>query len=145
VSRDSTYLEVSRYTKYPTDQWGGGNCKGPTGGGFDCSGLLSWAVCQVTGRDLFSEGLRVTRTMYCASETKLKYKKVEWNSRQAGDAVFFGGKCDCENNPAGIHHVGLMMDDGFTMFNALKTGTKIRTDNFKNWSEKACPYVIRFE
>jgi len=83
--------------------------------------------------------------MYCASEKKLKYKKVKWADRRAGDAVFFGGKCDCKNNPGGIHHVGLMMDNGYTMFNALKTGTKIRTDNFKNWKEKACPYVIRFQ
>lgn len=36
------------------------------------------------------------------------------------------------------------MDDGYTMFNALKTGTKIRKDNFENWAEKACEYVIRF-
>lgn len=71
-------------------------------------------------------------------------RKVKWVNRRAGDAVFFGGKCDCANNPAGIHHVGLMMDSGHTMFNALKTGTRIRKDNFKNWGEKACPYVIRF-
>ncbi|EEP80877.1 conserved hypothetical protein [Uncinocarpus reesii 1704] len=63
--------------------WGGGSCKGPTGDiapknhgevGFDCSGLVCWAVCQVTGRDLFAENLRVTSSMYCASEKKLKYK-----------------------------------------------------------------------
>ncbi|KAF2476666.1 uncharacterized protein BDR25DRAFT_156457, partial [Lindgomyces ingoldianus] len=124
--------------------WAGGNCKGPTGGGFDCSGLVSWAVCQVTGRDLFSEGLRVTRSMYCAKESKLKYKKIAWANRRAGDAVFFGGKCDCANNPEGIHHVGLMMNSGYDMWNALKTGTNIRHDNFKGWSESACPYVIRF-
>ncbi|KAF2000204.1 hypothetical protein P154DRAFT_382977, partial [Amniculicola lignicola CBS 123094] len=124
--------------------WAGGNCKGTTGGGFDCSGLVSWAVCQVTGRDLFSEGLRVTRSMYCAKQSKLKYKKIKWEDRRAGDAVFFGGKCDCKNNPKSIHHVGLMMDSGWTMWNALKTGTKIRKDNFKNWNESPCEYVIRF-
>ncbi|KAF2279364.1 uncharacterized protein EI97DRAFT_370485 [Westerdykella ornata] len=131
-------------------QWGGGNCKGPTGGGFDCSGLVSWALCQVTGRDLFAEGLRVTREMYCASEAKLKYKKVSWAQRRAGDAVFFGGspsdenRCNCNTDRQGIHHVGLMMDSGWTMWNALKTGTKIRKDNFRNWDEAPCPYVIRF-
>ncbi|KAF2201503.1 hypothetical protein GQ43DRAFT_415666 [Delitschia confertaspora ATCC 74209] len=124
--------------------WGGGNCKGPTGGGYDCSGLLSWAVCQVTGRDLFTEGLRVTRSMYCASESKLKYKKVPFAQRRAGDAVFFGGACDCASNPEGIHHVGLMMDSDYSMWNALKTGTNVRKDNFKNWSEGACDHVIRF-
>ncbi|KAF2632819.1 hypothetical protein BU25DRAFT_487236 [Macroventuria anomochaeta] len=125
--------------------WGGGSCKGATGGGYDCSGLVSWAVCQVTGRDLFSEGLRVTRSMYCASESKLKYKKVKFADRRAGDAVFFGGACDCKSNPKGIHHVGLMMDSKYNMWNAFKTGTNVRKDNFENWDEKACPYVIRFE
>ncbi|KAF2009325.1 hypothetical protein BU24DRAFT_468295 [Aaosphaeria arxii CBS 175.79] len=124
--------------------WGGGNCNGPTGGGYDCSGLVSWAICQVTGRNLFSEGLRVTRSMYCASESKLKYKKLNFADRRAGDAVFFGGKCDCANDPEGIHHVGLMMNSGYDMWNALKTGTKVRKDNFQNWSEKPCPKVIRF-
>lgn len=54
-----------------TDVFGGGDCAGPTGGGFDCSGLVSWAVCQVTKRNLFAEGLRVTYDMYCASEKEL--------------------------------------------------------------------------
>jgi cell wall-associated NlpC family hydrolase len=54
--------------------WGGGSCQGPTGDqpdydygeiGFDCSGLVAWAICQVTGRDLFGEGKRNTIGMYC--------------------------------------------------------------------------------
>jgi hypothetical protein len=63
--KDATFARA-RLTR--VDHWAGGSCKGKTGGGFDCSGLVSWAVCQVTGRDLFKEGLRVTRSMYCASE-----------------------------------------------------------------------------
>lgn len=63
--------------------WGGGTCQGPSEDnppyeygdtGYDCSGLVCWAVCQVTGRDLFTEGLRVTSTMYCADEATLGYK-----------------------------------------------------------------------
>ncbi|KAJ2902157.1 hypothetical protein MKZ38_000955 [Zalerion maritima] len=126
--------------------WGGGSCSGPTGGGFDCSGLVSYAVCQVTGRNLFSEGLRVTRSMYCASEKKLGYKKVAYSKRRKGDAVFFGGSCDCSDGASnsGVHHVGIMMNSGTKMWNALKTGTNIRADDFGSWSEKPCPYVIRF-
>lgn len=65
--------------------WGGGSCDGPSEDqppyqygdtGYDCSGLVCWAVCQITGRDLFTEGLRVTSDMYCASEKDLKYKSV---------------------------------------------------------------------
>lgn len=66
--------------------WGGGSCDGPTDDqppydygdvGYDCSGLVCWAVCKVTGRDLFTEGLRVTSSMYCASESTLGYKYVD--------------------------------------------------------------------
>ncbi|KAK1763852.1 hypothetical protein QBC33DRAFT_548749 [Phialemonium atrogriseum] len=127
--------------------WGGGSCSGPTGSptaGYDCSGLVSWAVCQVTGRNLFDEGLRVTYSMYCASETALKYKKVPYAERRAGDAVFFGGECDCSNDPSGVHHVGLMLGDGTSMWNALKTGTNVRADDFSTWDEDPCPYVVRF-
>lgn len=67
-------LEKAKEAEGVSYSWGGGSCKGTTKGGYDCSGLVSWAVCQVTGRDLFAEGLRVTRSMYCASESKLKYK-----------------------------------------------------------------------
>lgn len=71
--------------------WGGGTCDGPSADnppyqygdiGYDCSGLVSWAVCQVTGRDLFTEGLRVTSTMYCADEAKLGYKYAMSNVLQ---------------------------------------------------------------
>ena len=74
---------------------------------YDCSGLVCWALCQTTGRDLFSAGLRNTRAMYCASEAKLGYKKYPFAERKPGDAVFFGGSCSCSGDS--IHHVGLMM------------------------------------
>lgn len=76
-------LDTALTAKDTPYAWGGGSCKGPTGDqppynygetGYDCSGLVCWAVCKVTGRDLFSEGLRVTSSMYCASEKKLGYK-----------------------------------------------------------------------
>ncbi|ETB45713.1 hypothetical protein O981_29065 [Mycobacterium avium 10-5560] len=46
--------------------WGGGNANGPTGGGFDCSGLVQWATAQTSGHvlprvtyDLFNLGTRI--------------------------------------------------------------------------------------
>ncbi|OJD12381.1 hypothetical protein AJ78_07006, partial [Emergomyces pasteurianus Ep9510] len=64
-------LDVAMKEKGTKYVWGGGSCKGPTGGGYDCSGLVGYAVCKVTKRNLFKEGLRVTYTMYCASSSKL--------------------------------------------------------------------------
>ena len=71
-------------------------------------------------------------------------RRVAYSKRRAGDAVFFGGACDCSGDPESIHHVSLMMNSGTKMWNALKTGTDVREDDFGNWDEKACPYVIRF-
>ncbi|KAK3367357.1 hypothetical protein B0T24DRAFT_582012 [Lasiosphaeria ovina] len=128
-------------------RFGSGSCSGPTGNpkSFDCSGLVSWAVCQVTHRSLFDENLRETYKLYCASESKSKYKKIPFSQRRAGDAVFFGpNKCRCPGRD--VHHVALMLDSGTRIWNALNKGTKVREDNFKNWPgrDAPCPYVIRF-
>ncbi|KAL2858772.1 hypothetical protein BJX68DRAFT_141809 [Aspergillus pseudodeflectus] len=133
--------------------WGGGSCDGPSGDqppydygdvGYDCSGLVCWAVCQITGRDLFTEGLRVTSSMYCASEETLGYKKYPYEERQAGDAVFFGGECEC-NTSGSIHHVGLMMDSGDRMWNAPNDRVnKVQENSISGFGETPCPYVIRF-
>ncbi|KAK2777890.1 hypothetical protein FQN53_002025 [Emmonsiellopsis sp. PD_33] len=128
-------------TKYV---WGGGSCKGPTGGGYDCSGLLGYAVCKATGKNIFSAGVRVTGTMYCSSKSKLKSvgaKRVRFSKRRAGDAVFFGPDCGC-GNPKGIHHVGIMANSGTKMVAAPYTGAVVREESFKK--SKACPYVVRF-
>ncbi|PLN86558.1 hypothetical protein BDW42DRAFT_190141 [Aspergillus taichungensis] len=134
--------------------WGGGSCDGPSADqppyqygdtGYDCSGLVCWAVCQVTGRDLFTEGLRVTSSMYCASEETLGYKKYPYEERLPGDAVFFGGSCDCDNDPSSIHHVGLMMDSGDRMWNAPNDDVnQVQENSISGFSDTPCPYVIRF-
>ena len=81
-----------------------------------------------------------------ARDTSLiRSRKVPFSQRRKGDLVFVGGacKCDTEEHRQGIHHVGIMMDSGYNMWNALKTGTNVRKDNFKDWSEGACDHVIR--
>lgn len=84
--------------------WGGGNCKGPSHDipphdygevGYDCSGLVTYALCQVTGRDLIADGLRVTSAMYCAPENKLKYKYVFPYSSLSAAAHESDGKTEC--------------------------------------------------
>ncbi|KAL6230335.1 hypothetical protein BDW75DRAFT_234493 [Aspergillus navahoensis] len=134
--------------------WSGGSCDGPSDDqppydygdvGYDCSGLVCWAVCQVTGRDLFAEGLRVTSSMYCASEEKLGYKKYQYQQRQPGDAIFFGGACDCNHDSSSIHHVGLMIDSGDRMWNAPNDRVnKVQENSITGFGETPYPYVIRF-
>lgn len=70
---------------------------------------------------------------------------INFANRREGEAVFFGGAYDRKSDSEVIHDVGLMLDSGRNMWNALKTGTKVRKDKFKNRDEKACPYAIRFE
>ncbi|KAL1954946.1 hypothetical protein VTO42DRAFT_404 [Malbranchea cinnamomea] len=146
-------LEVALTAAGVPYAWGGGSCDGPTGDippydygevGYDCSGLVCWAVCQVTGRDLFSEGLRVTSSMYCADEATLGYKKYPFAERKPGDAVFFGGACNCAN-PSTIYHVGLMMDTGDRFWNAPNDRVnKVQENSISGFGDKPCPYVIRF-
>ncbi|KAK2877797.1 hypothetical protein FQN49_001195 [Arthroderma sp. PD_2] len=133
--------------------WGGGDCNGPTDDrapwdygeiGYDCSGLIAWAICQVTGRDLIKEKLRNTKQMFCAPESTLGYKKYPFSERKAGDAVFFGDNCDCAANPD-IHHVGLMMDSGDRMWNAPNDEINQVQENSVSGFGSHCPDVIRFE
>ena len=134
--------------------WGGGSCSGPTHDqppyqygdiGYDCSGLVCWALCKVTGRDLFNAGLRNTKAMYCASEAKLGYKKYPYAERQPGDAVFFGGGCSCTESSDDIHHVGLMMDSGDRLWNAPSDdANRVKESSIKGFSDTPCKYVIRF-
>ncbi|KAK4119464.1 hypothetical protein N657DRAFT_650116 [Parathielavia appendiculata] len=132
--------------------WNGGSCSGPTRGddgelGFDCSGLVSWALCQVTGRNLFAttQNLRNTHNMYCASQATLGYAKYPYSQRKKGDAVFFGNACDCAVWNS-IHHVGLITTDGGdTLWNAPNDRiNKVMAMKISDFNETPCPYVVRF-
>lgn len=58
--------------------WGGGNSSGPTGGGFDCSGLVQWSYAQTTGAEL-------PRTTYDQINLGTRVNPVD---AQPGDLVF---------------------------------------------------------
>ncbi len=76
--------------------WGGGNANGPTGGGFDCSGLTQWATYQSTG-------IMLPRTTYDQVGVGTT---VSPGAAQAGDLVFSnykGGRPE---------HVGIALGDG---------------------------------
>ncbi|MFI6031358.1 C40 family peptidase [Amycolatopsis magusensis] len=92
--------------------WGGGNANGPTGGGFDCSGLTVYAYARAgitlprTSRTQFVVGTRIPR-------------EAGLGALQPADLVFY--------SPGNIHHVGIYLGNG-EMINAPYTGTVVRID-----------------
>ncbi len=80
--------------------WGGGDTSGPTGGqgsgekGFDCSGLVLWAVFQATNG-------RVTLPHQTMSQVKdSNVEPVKWEDKQPGDLIYLGEE-------GSEHHVGI--------------------------------------
>ncbi|KAJ5102278.1 NlpC/P60-like cell-wall peptidase [Penicillium alfredii] len=114
--------------------WGGGNCHGPTQGGFDCSGLTQYAVCQALKKEI----PRTAQTQY---QSKLG-KHIPRAQAEEGDLIFWGKNGDCTN---GVVHVGIFIRDGL-MINAAHTGTPVREQ--KIWTssggEEICPDAVRF-
>jgi len=80
--------------------WGGGGYNGPTGGGFDCSGLTSYAFHQV-GLDL----PRTAQDQYSATSSSKLPGGFDPASYQPGDLLFYG---TADN----IHHVALAIGNG---------------------------------
>jgi cell wall-associated NlpC family hydrolase len=75
--------------------WGGGSYNGPTGGGFDCSGLTSYAFHQV-GVDL----PRTAQAQYQATASKALPGGLNAAAYQPGDLLFWG---TADN----VHHVAI--------------------------------------
>jgi cell wall-associated NlpC family hydrolase len=115
-------------------KWGGGGCNGPTGGGFDCSGLTQYALCQALDKKI----PRVAQDQYNTSMGK-RYPRSE---AKEGDLLFWATGGDCKN---GVSHVGIFIKDGL-MINAAHTGTPVREQAI--WTsyggESICPYVMRY-
>ncbi|MDI5975489.1 C40 family peptidase, partial [Amycolatopsis magusensis] len=92
--------------------WGGGNAAGPTGGGFDCSGLVVYSYARIgmalprTSRTQFTVGTRIPR-------------EAGLGALRPADLVFY--------SPSNIHHVGIYLGNG-EMINAPYTGTVVRID-----------------
>jgi|ERR1700722_2759700 hypothetical protein len=71
-------------------------------------------------------------------------RKYPYSQRQPGDAVFFGGACDCTNS-ATIYHVGLMIDSGDRLWAAPNYDlNRVMETSILAVGDKPCPDVIRF-
>lgn len=91
--------------------WGGGNVNGPSGGGFDCSGLTSYAVHAAT-----VENVSLPRT----SETQWNVgTEIPLADARPGDLLFGNW------GPAGPGHVAIYLGNG-KMVHAPTTGDVVR-------------------
>lgn len=92
--------------------WGGGDFNGPTGGGFDCSGLVLYATYQASGGKL-----RLPH--YSGAQIQLG-RGVAWADKQPGDLIFFSYP-----GAGGPHHVAIYVG-GDRILHAPHTGDVVR-------------------
>jgi cell wall-associated NlpC family hydrolase len=97
--------------------WGAGSLEGPTGGGFDCSGLVRYAIFQASGRRIVLP--RVTYDMVHVGQI------VPRTAVQPGDLVF--------SNPdeRGPGHVAMVVNPT-TIVEAQTFGVPVKLSPFPN-------------
>ncbi len=83
--------------------WGSGNENGPSGGGFDCSGLVLYAFKQ--GGSPLPGAPRTAQAQYAATAAKALPGGFDPTSYQAGDLLFYG-------TASNIHHVAIAIGNG---------------------------------
>lgn len=102
--------------------WGGGGPTGPTGGGFDCSGLTQYAIYQASGGRIslphFTDFQQTD-----PRATAVAVSPAAFESQLApGDVVFF----DNGDHSAGVyHHAGVYIGGG-QMIHAPQSGDVVK-------------------
>jgi len=92
--------------------WGGGSFTGPTGGGFDCSGLVLYAAYQASGG-------KIRLPHYTGAQIRLG-QPIAWADKQSGDLIFF-----TYPGADGPHHVAIYVG-GDRILQAPRTGEDVR-------------------
>ena len=92
--------------------WGGGDFYGPTGGGFDCSGLVLYAAYQASGG-------RIRLPHYSGDQIHAG-QGIAWADKQPGDLIFFSYP-----GAGGPHHVAIYVG-GEQILQAPHTGDHVR-------------------
>lgn len=84
TSKGQVIADVARKQIGKPYVWGGGNCKGATGGGFDCSGLNLYTVCDVVGTELPHHA----QTQY-TDHVKYSGRRIDLKDAEPGDMYFY--------------------------------------------------------
>ena len=100
--------------------WGGGSFDGPTGGGFDCSGLVLYAAYQASGG-------RIRLPHYTGDQIHLG-QPVSWADKHPGDLIFFSYP-----GASGPHHVAIYLG-GDKILHAPRTGEDVRVGSVGEFS-----------
>ncbi|WP_245553559.1 C40 family peptidase [Nocardia veterana] len=94
--------------------WGGGDQNGPTAGGFDCSGLVLYAVAQA------SNGTIVLPHYTQSQQDDPRAQVITRDQMAPGDVVFFTSPGESDS-----HHVGIYAGDG-KLLHAPETGDVVK-------------------
>jgi hypothetical protein len=100
--------------------WGGGDFYGPTGGGFDCSGLVLYAAYQA------SNG-RLRLPHYTGDQIRLG-REIPYGTKMPGDLIFFGYA------GAGVPHHVAIYAGGDKILHAPHTGDVVRYGTISEFS-----------
>lgn len=106
--------------------WGGGDTSGPTGGGFDCSGLTLYAIYHASGGRIRLPHYTQAQQDHPTAET------VMFADRAPGDLIFFTAPGDSDS-----HHVGIYYgtDERGTdlLLHAPQTGQTVTLTPLNSW------------
>lgn len=107
-----------QYNNKLTYVWGGGNFNGPTGGGFDCSGLVLYAVYQASGGKI--------RLPHQANIQRTMGQPVDPSAMVPGDVIAFAYP-----GASTYHHIGIYLGNN-QMIHAPTFGKPVQTTNLQS-------------
>lgn len=100
--------------------WGGGSYTGPTGGGYDCTGLIMYAAYVASGG-------RIRLPHYAATQ-EAATQAIPWNQLQPGDLIYF------TYPGAGAPHHAAIYLGGRRILQAPRTGETVRYGTLQEFS-----------
>ncbi|MFF3224085.1 C40 family peptidase [Nocardia suismassiliense] len=106
--------------------WGGGDASGPTGGGFDCSGLTLYAIYQASGGQI-----RLPHYTQ-AQQDHPSARPVPLGSQQPGDLIFFTAPGDSDSHHVGIYY-GRDEQGRDLLLHAPQTGQTVTITPLSAW------------
>lgn len=106
--------------------WGGGNQDGPTGGGFDCSGLTLYALYQASGG-----GIRLPHYTQAQQDHALA-QIVPFAQKAPGDLIFFTAPGDSDSHHVGIYY-GRDQQGRDLLLHAPQTGQTVTLAPLSAW------------